>query len=109
MVCKVLNLVPRHEAIVANILGNEYSRELIILIGLSEIVMAIWVSSKYKSKFNAIIQMATVATMNVLEFLLVPELLLWGRFNFVFALCFIGLVYYNEFVLKKSLNLPASK
>ena len=38
--CKVLNLVPRHEQIVARILGEDYSRPLTILIGLSEVLMA---------------------------------------------------------------------
>ncbi len=107
--CKVLNLVPRHEQIVAGILGDDYSRTLTILIGLSEIVMAIWVLTKFKTKFNAIAQMTVVATMNILEFILVPDLLLWGRLNSVFALLFIGLVYYNEFVLNKNLNLQIEK
>lgn len=31
--CKVLNFVPRHEQIVSNILNENYSRPLIILIG----------------------------------------------------------------------------
>ncbi len=47
--------------------------------------------------------MLIVATMNGLEFSLVPDLLLWGRFNLVFALLFIGMIYYNEFVLMKKL------
>ncbi|MEP6795220.1 MAG: DoxX-like family protein, partial [Saprospiraceae bacterium] len=34
--CKVLNLVPRHQEIVARILGNNHSRLLTFLIGLSE-------------------------------------------------------------------------
>ena len=101
--CKVLNLVPRHEQIVARILGEDYSRPLTILIGLSEVVMAVWVLSKFKSKLNAITQILIVALMNTLEFILVPDLLLWGRLNSVFALLFIGLVYYNEFVLNKKL------
>jgi len=37
--CKVLNLVPRHQQIVARILGDDYSRLLTLLIGLSEIGM----------------------------------------------------------------------
>ncbi len=101
--CKVLNLVPRHEQIVARILGEDYSRPLTTLIGLSEVVMAVWVLSKFKSKFNAIAQILVVAVMNTLEFILVPDLLLWGRLNSLFALLFIGLVYYNEFVLNKKL------
>ena len=101
--CKVLNLVPRHEQIVARMLGEDYSRPLTILIGLSEIIMAVWVLSKFKSKLNAITQILVVATMNTLEFILIPDLLLWGRLNSLFALLFISLVYYNEFVLNKKL------
>jgi hypothetical protein len=96
--CKVLNLVPRQEQIVARILGEDYSRPLTFLIGLSEVLMAIWVLSKFKSKLNAITQILIVVTMNTLEFILVPDLLLLGRLNSLFALLFIGLVYYNEFV-----------
>jgi hypothetical protein len=45
--------------------------------------------------------------MNVMEFVLVPYLLVFGRFNSLFALLFIGIVYYNEFVLKKGLNVDS--
>jgi len=61
--CKVLNLVPRHEQIVAEILGDNYSRILTILIGLSEIAMAIWFLSNYRSRLNAVAQIGIVATM----------------------------------------------
>jgi hypothetical protein len=95
--CKVLNLVPRHEQIVARILGDDYSRPLTILIGFSEIIMAVWTLSVYKTKLNAIVQIAIVATMNTLEFILVPDLLLWGKLNSLFAFIFILVVYFNEF------------
>jgi len=103
LLCKVLHLVPRHEQIVAGILGEEYSKPLTVFIGVLEIGMAIWILTKYKSTLNAMVQILIVATMNGLEFSLVPDLLLWGRFNLVFALLFIGMIYYNEFVLKKKL------
>ena len=102
--CKVLNLVPRHEQIVAQILAEDYSRPLTILIGLSEVVMAVWIISKFKSKLNAITQILVVALMNALEFILVPDLLLWGKLNSLFALLLIGLIYCNEFVLNKKLK-----
>ncbi|HCX22896.1 MAG: hypothetical protein CMB80_33160 [Flammeovirgaceae bacterium] len=98
--CKVLNLVPRHQQIVEQILGNGHSRLLTVLIGISEIVMTIWILSSYRSRLNAVTQMVVISTMNILEFLLVPQLLLWGRFNIVFAVIFIALIYYNEFKLK---------
>jgi uncharacterized membrane protein YphA (DoxX/SURF4 family) len=99
--CKVLNLVPRHQQIAGQILGDQYARPLTILIGLSEIVMAIWIVSDYKTRLNAIAQILVVATMNIIEFLLVPDLLLWGRFNSLFALLFILIVYFSEFHLNK--------
>jgi hypothetical protein len=39
--------------------------------------------------------------MNVLEFILVPDLLLWGRVNILFALVFMVIIYYNEFYWSK--------
>lgn len=111
LLCKVLNLTPRHEKIVQTIINTDGASAyyLTFLIGIAEIVMAIWVLTKSKSKLNAITQIIVVATMNILEFILVPDLLLWGRLNSVFALLFIGLVYYNEFVLNKNLNLQTEK
>jgi hypothetical protein len=109
LVCKLLNIVPRHEEIVGRILGSEYSESITMLIGLSEIVMAIWILTKIKSKLNAVFQMTIVATMNTLEFILVPDLLLWGRLNSLFALLLIGFIYYNEFVLNKNLKLQTTK
>ncbi len=52
LICKVLNLVPRHEQIVKGILGEDNSRTITLLIGISEIIMAIWVMSRYKSRLN---------------------------------------------------------
>ncbi|MEM7163158.1 MAG: DoxX-like family protein [Bacteroidota bacterium] len=104
LLCKVLNLVPRHQDIVARILGEEHARLFTVLIGLSEIAMCIWILSKFKSRLNAILQILIVAIMNILEFILVPDLLLWAKFNSVFALLFIAIVYYNEFILKKKLK-----
>ena len=97
--CKVLNLVPRHQEIVGRILGNDYAPILTKMIGASEIFMAVWILSRIKPKLNAIAQIGIVATMNIIEFCLVPDLLLWGRCNAVFAFCFIVVVYYNTFIL----------
>lgn len=102
LLCKVLNLVPRHEEIVARILGDRTSRVFTVLIGFSEVVMAIWVFTRFKSKLNAITQIVVVAIMNILEFILVPDLLLWGKFNILFSFLFIWLIYYNEFALNST-------
>ncbi len=91
----VLNLVPRHTEIVAGILGSEYARPLTIIIGLSEIIMGLWILAGGYRKETAITQIAIILTMNTLEGLLVPELLLWGYLNPLFAALFCGLVYWN--------------
>ncbi len=101
--CKVLNLVPRHEEIVQAITNVDRPSAyfLTFIIGICEVVMAIWILSGYKTKLNAIVQIAVVAIMNTLEFVLVPDLLLWGKLNSLFAFIFILVVYYNEFYLNK--------
>ncbi len=99
--CKVLNFVPRHQEIVGRILSLEYMRTLTLLIGLAEIMMAIWIVSGIRSRLNAVSQMLIIAMMNVLEFILVPDLLLWGKTNALFAFMFILLIGYNEFVQHK--------
>lgn len=99
--CKVLSLVPRHEAIVKRILGDGHSRLFTLLIGIAEIAMALWIISGIRPKLNAITQITVIATMNLLEFFLVPDLLLWGKLNAFFAFLFILVIYTNAFYLNR--------
>ncbi len=96
LLCKVLNLVPRHEEIVARILGQDYSRPITLTIGLAEIGMGLWYLSGYKRRFNAVLQIAIVALMNCIEFIFAADLLLWGKLNIFFAFLFVLLVYIND-------------
>jgi DoxX-like family len=98
--CKVLNLVPRHQEIVARIIGNAHAGILTRLIGVAEIAMAVWILSGFRTKLNAITQAVIIATMNSLEFMLAPDLLLWGRFNALYAFLFILVILVNEFCLR---------
>ena len=98
--CKVLNLVPRHQEIVARIIGNAHAGVLTRMIGLAEIAMAVWTLSGFKTKLNAITQVVVIATMNSLEFIMAPDLLLWGRFNALYAFLFILVILVNEFYLR---------
>ncbi len=102
--CKVLNLVPRHGEIVARILGDDLARPITIAIGISEICMAVWILSGIKRRLNAFLQIIIIGTMNTLEFILAPDLLLWGKFNSLFAFLFICVIFYNEFILKKKIR-----
>lgn len=102
--CKILNWEPRHQEIVGRILNLENPRFFTILIGLSEMIMAVWIVSRFKSKLNAIAQIFIIGLMNILEFILVPDLLLWGKLNIIFAFLFVLCIYYKEFILKKQIE-----
>lgn len=100
--CKLLNLVPRHEQIVSRILGEAYAEELTRVIGGLEILMAAWILSGMKSRWCALTQAVIVALMNCIEFLMAPDLLLFGRWNAVIAAFFIIVVLLHEFQLKRT-------
>lgn len=102
--CKVLNLVPRHQEIVARILGHEHARIMTLLIGVAEIGMSAWILSGIQKRLNVLTQIFVIAIMNALEFFLVPDLLLWGKANAFFAFIFILLIYYNEYRHPKKLT-----
>ena len=103
LLCKAFALVPRHEAIVARILGPAHAAPLTRLIGLAEIGMAVWVVSGIKSRWCALAQIALIGGMNTLEVLLAPDLLLWGRANAVFAGLFCLLIYMHTFYFARLL------
>jgi DoxX-like family len=98
--CKVLNMVPRHTEIVGIILGLPDPRPVTIAIGFAETILAIWiVTGKYR-KLTATLQITLVLTMNIIEFLLVPEMLLWGKMNLIFAILFSVIIYVHGFIMK---------
>ncbi|KOY85174.1 hypothetical protein AD998_02510 [bacterium 336/3] len=102
--CKVLNFVPRHKEIVGKILGTNYADILTKMIGFGEIFLFVWILSRLYSRLCTIIQIVLVLTMNVIEFMLAPELLLFGKLNIFIAIIFAIIIYWHEFVLKKSLK-----
>jgi hypothetical protein len=102
--CKLLNMVPRHREIVARILGENYADIFTKVIGVAEICMFIWIVSRIKPAFCAITQILIIILMNIIEFLVAPDLLLYGRMNLFLALLFASLISYNEFILRKKLG-----
>ena len=107
LVCKVLNLVPRHQEIVERILSISNARFVTVLIGFGEIVMMAWIISGIRKRLNVLTQILLIAAMNTLEFFLAPDLLLWGRANAVFALAFIILIYCNEWQFNRKSIVPS--
>ncbi len=93
--CKVLNLIPRHGQIVARILGEEHAPLLTKIIGVSEVLMAVWVVSKIKPRLCGLIQIALVLAMNVIEYTLAPDLLLFGQANLLVAIAFSLILFWH--------------
>ena len=97
--CKLLNLVPRHQLIVARILGEEHAAIITRAIGVLEILMAVWILTGIRSRLCAIVQAVIIASMNTIEFVLAPDLLLFGHGNAIMAALLIIAITVNEFVL----------
>lgn len=100
LLCKVLGLVPRHSEIVARILGDEHSIMITRAIGLGEVALAVAIWWGLWPRWLAAAQIALVLAMNVMEFFLAPELLLWGKMNSLYALIFAVVVFVNEWLIK---------
>ena len=96
--CKIMDGVPRHREIVARILGEEHSHAITRLIGIGEVAMAAWILTGIRWKWSCVLQIAAVASMNVIEFALAPDLLLFGRWNALVALAYIAVVAWAGFV-----------
>lgn len=97
LACKLLDLVPRHRAIVARLFGDEHALILTRLIGIAELVFAVWILSCWRWRWSAAAQIAAVAAMNLVEFLFARDLLLFGSGNALVAGAYIALVAYAGF------------
>ena len=92
---KVLGQVERHEEIVGQILG-EHPMLLTKTIGVLEIILGIAILIRFQPKRLGWFQIVIVLTMNIIENLRTPDLLLWGNFNLLFAILFCLLVWWTE-------------
>lgn len=101
LICKLLNVVPRHQMIVSRILGADHASLLTKTIGLLEVLMAIWILSGIKHRLCASTQVILIAVMNTIEFFLAPDLLLFGHVNALVASLFILLILVNEYKLRQ--------
>lgn len=75
LVFKVLGMVPRHEQIVATVLGDA-AASATLLIGILETGLGLWVLSGFHPRACAAVQTIAIAAMNAFELLLARHLLL---------------------------------
>ena len=94
--------VPRHQEIVATILGEDFAGILTVVIGFGEILIALWIWSGRFLIACGWFQIILVLKMNLIEQVLAPGLLLWGPWNFLWAVGFSIAVWW-AFVRKEAL------
>lgn len=73
---KLLRLLPRHERIVARILGEAVAPVLTRLIGVGEALVGVWMLSGLFAPWCALFQSVLVVTMNAIELRRARDLLL---------------------------------
>ncbi len=76
LVFKVLNVVPRHERIVAAVLGETLAGPVTIAVGVGETMLGLWILSARWPRACAAVQTVAIACMNVLELTYAKEHLL---------------------------------
>ena len=76
MVFKLLDLVPRHRAIVGRIVGESASRPVTLMIGAAEVAIGLWILSGFRPRACAAVQTLAIVTMNAIELRLARDLLL---------------------------------
>ncbi|MCW1921463.1 DoxX-like family protein [Luteolibacter arcticus] len=74
---KLLHQIPRHEAIVGRVLGEDAAGWLTPMIGIAEILLGAWVLTAKWPRTCAATQTLALVSMNVLEIVFARDLLLW--------------------------------
>jgi uncharacterized membrane protein YphA (DoxX/SURF4 family) len=76
---KVANLVPRHEQIVARVVGERAARLAVVAIGLAEASMGLWILSGLYPVASMALMTGAILAMNAIELRLAHDLLLAPR------------------------------
>lgn len=91
---KILHGIPRHELIVERILGESLSGIATPVIGIGEILIGCWVLIGRSRQASAIFQTVALVSMNTLEIILAPDLLVSPIGMVALNLCFIALIWW---------------
>jgi hypothetical protein len=67
LVFKILGMVPRHQDIVAAVLGRQAAGPITLFIGGAETALGIWILTGIRPKTCMAVQTLAIGSMNVLE------------------------------------------
>ena len=91
---KLLRALPRHERIVARILGERVAPALTRGIGVGETLVGLWMLSGIHLPWCALFQTVLIVTMNAIELRLARDLLLSPRAMLAANTVLLGLAWY---------------
>lgn len=94
---KIFGLVPRHELIVARVLGEDLAGPITLFVGALEAVIGIWFLSGIRLRLCAVVQTLAIIAMNFLEIALARDLLLAPAPMLIANTFFLALVWYCAF------------
>lgn len=94
LLAKVLHLVPRHEAIVAAVLGESVAGPVTVLVGLAETLLGVWILTRRWPRLCALVQTLAIASMNTLELCFARDRLLAPWPMVAANVVFLSLVWY---------------
>lgn len=91
---KLLNGIPRHERIVARILGARFARPATKLIGTTEVLLGVWVFSGVARVECAAVQTLALVAMNVLEIIFARALLISAPGMVLLNIGFLAVIWH---------------
>ena len=103
---KLLDGIPRHRLIVERILGEGIGKPAVILVGILEICLGIWVLTGRWKIPTAIVQTLAIASMNTLEILLAKDLLISAPGMVALNTAFLAVIWWWATAAESSGSLP---
>ena len=90
---KILNGIPRHQLIVAQILGERFARPATKLVGCAEVLLGVWVFTGISRVECAAVQTLALVAMNALEIARARSLLISAVGMVLLNLGFLAVVW----------------
>ena len=90
---KLLNGIPRHRAIVGQVLGAEWALPGTIAVGVLEVLLGFWAWSRWRRRDCAVVQTLAISAMNALEIIRARDLLISAPGMLVLNAAFLTMVW----------------
>jgi hypothetical protein len=90
---KLLNGIPRHRAIVGQVLGAEWALPATMAVGVLEVLLGLWAWSRWRRRECAAVQTLGIAAMNTLEIIRARDLLISAPGMLLLNAIFLGAVW----------------